>query len=108
MEKEELHFKEGIHHKVAAKGKDLWEEMNLKPILNIALTCDDNAWAAVAEPKAPLPPWTLTGPETFLLCFYKKTPNTHNGHTETQTNRDLWICYEYCIHAHALTSTSIV
>lgn len=43
MEREELHFKEGIHHKVAAKGEDLWEEMNLKPILNIALMCDDNA-----------------------------------------------------------------
>lgn len=60
MEREELHFKEGIHHKVSAKGEDLWEEMNLKPILNIALTCADNAWAAVAEPKAPLLPWTLS------------------------------------------------
>lgn len=93
MEKEELHFKEGIHHKVAAKGKDLWEEMNLKPILNIALTCDDNAWAAVAEPKAPLPPWTLTGPETFLLCFYKKL----QIHTmDTQRHRPMEI-YEFAM-----------
>lgn len=67
-----------MYCKVAAKGQDLWKEINLKPILNIALMCDDDddARADVAEPKAfclhELSHWSS---DLFPL-FYKNTLNT--------------------------------
>lgn len=57
---------------VAAKGRDLWGKIKL--VLNIApLICDDDACAAVAEPKASPPPWTLS----LVPLLHKLPLNTH-------------------------------